>query len=299
MKKWLFAASVLILCACQFQQPYDLYSSAQSPLEIPDDAYHLSGQTLTVLEGNEYESAQVLYYVRDEADLTKVLQYAFDQRQYEIAYQSEAALNLDAVAENLSLLNPFDISLTQSDTTYTNAQGERLYTAHHINAEILDSRYEEARARAKQRVAELIDDSMSTEAKITAIHDDIIIHSRYEKIAQDAQAEQSLFQASGVLLDGKGVCTGYSRAFMLMAEAAGIPALYVSADDMNHGWNYVRSDDGWRHIDVTWDDPLPDRGMRVSDTFLHMDEASFFQEDSHQWNAAEQAKIKELAERYF
>ena len=299
MKKWLFFTSLWLLCACSFQLPYDVPKAAQSPLEIPNDAYHLAGQSLTLLEGNEFEDAPVLYYVRDEKDLTKVLQYSFDQRQYEIAYQSEKVMDLDVVAADLSLLNPFDISLTQSDTTYTNQRDELLYTSHHIKAEILDDRYEEARSEAKRRVAELIDDSMSDEAKITAIHNDIIIHSRYVKTSADDSKAQGLFQASTVLLDGKGVCTGYSRAFMLMAEAADIPALYVSAAAMNHGWNYVYDEQGWRHIDVTWDDPFPDQGDHVSTAFLHMDEAAFFESDSHQWDSSEQAKTKELAEQFF
>ncbi len=299
MKKRGLFVLVWLLCGCQFQQPYDLHAAAQSTLEIPDDAYHLAGQTLIVLEGNEYEEATVLYYVADEEALTKVLQYSLDQQQYEIAYQSEAVMDLDAIAADLSLLNPFDISLTQSDTIYTDGHDELLYTAHHIKAEILDSRYAQAKAEAEHRVQALIDDTMTTDEKIAAIHDDIIIHSCYEKIQEETVGERALFQAAGVLIDGKGVCTGYSRAFMLMAEAAGIPALYVSAAAMNHGWNYVQDEDGWRHIDVTWDDPIPDQGQNASATFLNMDEASFFEDGSHTLDSAERKKIIELADRFF
>lgn len=299
MKKWMLLLLPWLLCGCQFKQPYDLRAAKQTTLTIPDDAYHLAGQSLTVLEGNEYEDAAVLFYVADEKALTKVIQYALDQQQHEIAYQSEAVMDLDAIAADLSLLNPFDIALTQNDTVYKNSRDELLYTAHHVKIEILDPRYEQAKAEAQRRVKALMDDTMSVNEKIAVIHDDIIIHSRYEDRQAEGEEERSLFQAAGVLVDGKGVCTGYSRAFMLMAEAAGIPALYVSAETMNHGWNYVRSEKEWRHIDVTWDDPLPDQGQRASKTFLDMEEAAFFENGVHHLEPSEQDKIIELAEQYF
>lgn len=286
-----------LLCGCQWQKPYDLQTAKKTALIVPDDAYHLAGQSLTVLEQNEYEPETTLFYVADEAELTKVIQYELDQQCFEIAYQSEQDIDLDAVAADLSLLNPFDIALTQKDTVYNNHRDECLYTAHHIQAKILDPQYEQAKAEAQRRVNELVDDSMSVDEQIAAIHDDIIIHCRYTD--EQAATDPSLFQAAGVLLAGKGVCTGYSRALMMMAEAAGIPALYVSAETMNHGWNYVRFDDGWHHIDVTWDDPLPDQGQTASATYLHMDEAAFFAAGDHELTAAEQEKILMLAAAYF
>jgi transglutaminase/protease-like cytokinesis protein 3 len=101
------------------------------------------------------------------------------------------------------------------------------------------------------------------------------------------------------LLDGRGVCSGYSRAFMMMAQEADIPALYVSSEQMNHGWNYVYDGSSWRYIDVTWDDPLPDQGMIAQDTFLWMSEQDFLNEGSHQLRLEEQEIIKQIAKAFF
>lgn len=65
------------------------------------------------------------------------------------------------------------------------------------------------------------------------------------------------------------VCEGYSRAFKILANAAGIPAVlnvgraisYQGNDPEPHMWNEVKMDDGkWYAVDVTWNDPGSYRG---------------------------------------
>ena len=47
--------------------------------------------------------------------------------------------------------------------------------------------------------------------------------------------------AYGALIEGKALCQGYSKAFQLAMHAFGIPCLFVSSEELVHGWN-------------TWDD---------------------------------------------
>ncbi len=48
------------------------------------------------------------------------------------------------------------------------------------------------------------------------------------------------------------VCAGYTKAFTLLVNGAGIDAISVTS--YNHAWNLVSINDSWYQIDCTWDD---------------------------------------------
>ncbi|MDY4483251.1 MAG: S-layer homology domain-containing protein [Butyricicoccus porcorum] len=50
------------------------------------------------------------------------------------------------------------------------------------------------------------------------------------------------------------VCEGYSRAFQLLCQRAGITATVVTSGSGNHMWNNLRYGKYWTGVDVTWDD---------------------------------------------
>ena len=56
----------------------------------------------------------------------------------------------------------------------------------------------------------------------------------------------------GALVDGQTTCNGYTMAFQLLMQHLGIPGHTVISIPMNHGWNMVKLDGSWYHIDVTW-----------------------------------------------
>lgn len=68
------------------------------------------------------------------------------------------------------------------------------------------------------------------------------------------------YTAYGALVLNKAVCNGYGLAYLhLMKNVFDIPTLYVVSSEMNHGWNMVMIDGVYYHVDVTWDDPVPDQ----------------------------------------
>ncbi len=68
--------------------------------------------------------------------------------------------------------------------------------------------------------------------------------------------------AYGALVEGQAVCEGYARAFQYLLYQAGIQSLYVTGSSRNpdtglaenHGWNIVRIDGKYYHVDLTWND---------------------------------------------
>ena len=76
----------------------------------------------------------------------------------------------------------------------------------------------------------------------------------------------SVFTPESILYGEGGVCQAYTLLTQLMLEALNIESRFVSgiatAKEMTdgHAWNLVKVDGEWYHLDVTWNDPLPDRG---------------------------------------
>lgn len=83
---------------------------------------------------------------------------------------------------------------------------------------------------------------------IEEIHDYVLSNTTYDGSGENA------YSARGVFEDGRAVCDGYSRAVLILCQKAGIPCLYIGAEDINHSFNLVYSDGAWYIVDATWDD---------------------------------------------
>ena len=126
---------------------------------------------------------------------------------------------------------------------------------------------------------------MTAEQKLRALHDALVRMCEYDvDTEQQVQPDGSTapFSADGALLDHRAVCAGYGRAYAMLCDAAGIPAVYVASEQMNHGWNAVRLDGRTWFIDCTFDDPVPDRGQYVSEEFFLVNAAQLA--ETHEWD---------------
>ena len=132
----------------------------------------------------------------------------------------------------------------------------------------------ERRGKAAQAQAELLADGLAHEAtegmtdpleKLRALHDLVVYTCAYDERTARGRDEldgfSAPFTAYGVLAEGKAVCAGYARAYMLLAQAVGLDVIYITSNEMDHGWNAVRLDGQTYFIDCTFDDPVPDMGQ--------------------------------------
>lgn len=75
-----------------------------------------------------------------------------------------------------------------------------------------------------------------------------------------------------LLTEGKGVCQSYAYLFQYLMAQNGVKCYTAISDGLNHAWNIVRIGDSYYHVDVTWDDPVPDlHGNIRHDYFLISD----------------------------
>ncbi|MFC5652918.1 transglutaminase domain-containing protein [Paenibacillus solisilvae] len=112
--------------------------------------------------------------------------------------------------------------------------------------------------------------------RIKAIHDWIVLHVAYDQSLQR-------YTAYDAIESGKTVCQGYSLLAYRMLKEAGFQARIIegTVDSGSHVWNLVQIGSEWYHMDVTWDDPIPDREGRVSYNYFLKSDSEM--KKDHQW----------------
>lgn len=111
---------------------------------------------------------------------------------------------------------------------------------------------------------EVIKKDNKLEDNIKNIHDYIINHSKYDSDRSDKNiVNYKSDLAYGPLIEGYGLCGGYTDAMELFLEKLKVRSYKISSE--NHVWNAVYIDNNWKHLDLTWDDPVTNTGQDLLD----------------------------------
>ncbi len=104
--------------------------------------------------------------------------------------------------------------------------------------------------------------------KNTELEKEIYIHNYIVNNTDYTANTENAHNAYGALVEGKGVCEAYSKAFMVLMRQAGVQCILVDGtliEDIGmgttHEWNMVKIGDEFYHVDVTADDPIVDGGQ--------------------------------------
>ena len=139
----------------------------------------------------------------------------------------------------------------------------------YLDPEVYDRAAYEAAAEAL--LAECVFPGMTDEQIALSIHDALAARCSYDSTLTRVTEYDAL-------VTGSAVCQGYAEAYMDLMNRAGVECVYVPSEGMDHGWNQVCLDGQWYHVDVTWDDPTPDKaGFVGHDRFLLSDEQALGQ----------------------
>lgn len=186
--------------------------------------------------------------------------------------------------KKLSLINnfvhPFNsfktISFTYNDQGRFSLIIEHIYTEEEITKinYIVDN-----------KIKELIIDTMTNEEKVKIIHDYIIDNTTYdtlktENIHDDTYKSNTAY---GVLIQGYGICSGYSDAISIFLNKLNIKNYKISND--THIWNLVYLNGVWSHLDSTWDDPISKFNENRDTYFLiNYDELVSLDDNTHSFD---------------
>lgn len=155
----------------------------------------------------------------------------------------------------LSIMNnfvhPFNsfktISFSYSDNGKFSLIIEHIYTKEEISTinYIVDN-----------KLKEIITDNMTNEEKIKQVHNYIIDNTTYDTLKTNNINDDTYKSntAYGVLVQGYGICSGYSDTISIFLNKLNIENYKISNN--THIWNLVYLNGVWSHLDATWDDPI-------------------------------------------
>lgn len=176
----------------------------------------------------------------------------------------------------------------------------------------------EVKQAVQDVIAKSITADMSDAQKVKVIHDYIVLNCAYdyENYRKDTIPSES-FTPRGVLVNHIAVCEGYAAAFKAFMDELDIPCKVMvgtageqeemeniegagkadkadnsagqkgndEEDTENHAWNIVCLDNCWYHVDVTFDDPVPDRKGMISYNYFLVPDSVISR--NHWWDAGE------------
>lgn len=154
----------------------------------------------------------------------------------------------------------------------------------HIEKTYTDKQIEEVNKKAKETLKETTNDNMTLENKVKAIHDYIINNSKYDADRSDEKiVKYASDTAYGNLIEGFGLCGGYTDSMAIFLDLLGITNYKISSE--NHVWNALLLDGKWYHLDLTWDDPITTNGTDILEYNFFLINTEELQEiENHQHN---------------
>lgn len=167
--------------------------------------------------------------------------------------------------ETLTYINNFvhpyngfsNVRTVISETGEINITINYLYTEEEIKA--INEKIEEIYKK-------IITPEMTDYEKIKTIHDYIINNTKYD-VERNTNEESTYlsYNAYGPLLQGYATCNGYTDAMALFLIKMNIKNYKVATELMQenasgHVWNAVYLNNEWKHLDLTWDDPVSEDG---------------------------------------
>lgn len=229
-----------------------------------------------VKENNEYFRNENWNYVQltnnfnpsNRQDIMNIFYTALDNGWDEVTYycadeykdcikDTETITNDNYILSNInnfvSTYNSYNrIFVNYNSIGRVNVTFERIYNKQQIDA---------INKKIDSIIKEIIKDNMSDEEKIKAVHDYIINHTKYDEERANAIKTgnyDTLLHPSntayGTLFNGKAICGGYTDTMALFLDKLGFKNYKISTT--RHIWNIVLINGSWKHIDLTWDDPV-------------------------------------------
>ena len=150
------------------------------------------------------------------------------------------------------------------------------------NKENIEVMKNELNIKIDSVLGDIIKPNMSEFERELAIHDYIVLNTEYDyENFKNNTVPNNSYNTYGTLMTGVAVCEGYAETFKLLLNKVGIESMIVVSRPMNHAWNIVTLDGVDYQVDVTWNDPVPDRKGQVS--YKHLNLTDKQMKKNHNW----------------
>ncbi len=242
-----------------------------------------SNQVLTIAKGNAYTKDYDFSYIKNSKDyipysyndLLEIIYGVINQGWQEFTFYcpkeyTECTEDISQITKNeliLTHLNNFVHPYNSFDSLKTSIteSGEitirvvYLYNEEEINA-------------INKYVDETINKFYKQDAddyeNLKKIHDYIINNTKYDIERNDNNTSPyKSYNAYGPALEGYATCNGYADLMAIILSKLNYENYKIattkdeiSYESNGHVWNAVKIGDEWKHLDLTWDDPVSSDG---------------------------------------
>lgn len=171
-----------------------------------------------------------------------------------------------------------DVTVSHPDDMMVSMRPKYLYPA-----EEFTQRYKELE-KAANYIADGVNPDWTDMQKCRYVHDMIALNCKYYDHSYVTD-NYSIYTAYGALVEGEAYCEGYTLAFNYVLSKLGIYAEYIQSLDVNHAWSLVKIGDDYYHVDIAYDDPIPDTAGRVYHDFCLVSDSQMRAYDNDPNNA--------------
>lgn len=135
-------------------------------------------------------------------------------------------------------------------------------------------------AAYEESVNEIVEDAK----KADTIIGQMLRANEYFCLNFEYDLSYNIYSPDLLFSQGKGVCQAYMLGYKAVLDRLGVTSVAVPSNALNHIWNLVNLNGNWYHIDVTWNDPVPDVPLGAfHHNFLRSD-AGIRSTDHTQWD---------------
>lgn len=299
MKKLIKTLVLLLLIGLIYQYHNDIMKFIMINIVYKDETI--------IKESNEYEKDADWSYVKrtdnfnpkNKQDLLNMFYTALNKGWDELTFYCPTDYEncIDDVNEittnqnTLSYVNNFVSTYNSYSKIYVNMNSfgrvnitiQKIYNDNMIN---------EINKKVDEIYNSLITDNMTDTEKIKVIHDYITNNTIYdEERSNDIKSGKNIDTihnsntAYGPLFNGKAICGGYTDTMALFLDKIGLPNFKIASQ--NHIWNVVYIDGAWKHLDLTWDDPVVNTGEHIvtyNYYLISTDELKKKEDNQHNYN---------------
>ena len=212
---------------------------------------NLKTGTYRVNFGNTFQ--KILTTENGEKELKKQYQSAIEA----LIYENPELFYLEATGMYINIEKVTKISGTKYNVYINNGNKANYLTKGFNTKEDVES-YQSQIEKVRDYILANLEGKSDYE-KIKMVHDYLIDSIEYDS----SVAKENIYDIYGALVLRTCVCEGYAKAFEYLMNEVGIDNVIVIGSGTNsngqtesHAWNYVRLDNKWYAVDVTWDDPI-------------------------------------------
>ncbi len=270
MKKWLIMILVLLIftvCLLYNDEIVSYYvdhfantnnhiSTLVNNQFAKQDSYQFVQLTTDFVPHNRQDIMNIYYTVINSGmeEFTFYCPKEYKDCITDINYLSDNQVLLSDINNFVPVYNSFD----KLNTDFDSLGKVTIHISHNYQA----SEIEAIEKEVATIIQNTIQDNMTLEDKIKAIHDYIINETKYDINRSDNKINSYHSDtAYGALIEHYAICGGYADSMKLFLDYFQIPNYKISSE--NHIWNLVYLNNEWYHLDLTWDDPVTSSGDDV------------------------------------